>query len=103
MNKLGLPLKPTICTAEQLGERVPSRALVLATGRYRGGTPPPNFDGVQLSGSVFYDRVAKGLPDGKFRVLGFYGRRERRPDRPPIVGYNGPWVDVLEMEPVGAV
>jgi hypothetical protein len=99
--RLRLPLLPTICTADELDERLPSGTYVIATGEYLPrdltGGDPRTFGRVALSGSLVHDAVQEGrLRKGRYRVLGFYYRRS--PDLMPIPGYGGPWLHVLEME-----
>jgi hypothetical protein len=95
---LDLPRVPVVCAAEELDERLPATQFVIATGVFRASPTGPDFGPVRLSGSVWHDAVQRrSIPDGAYRVAGFYERPAHVEGAPPIVGYSGPRLDVIKV------
>lgn len=95
--RLSLPRLPVLCDAEELDDRLPPRAYVIATGEYRHTHGRADFGRVRLGGNVFHEIVQRGLPEGRYRAVGFYSRPEPPPGTPPVVGHGGPRLDVFDL------
>lgn len=97
---LDLPRLPVVCTAEELDERLPATQFVIATGLYRASPSGPDFGRVRLSGAVWHEALQRRtIPDGSYRVAGFYERPAHVEGAPPVVGYSGPRLEVIDVLP----
>lgn len=100
--RLGLPLVPVVCSAEDLGTPPPSE-FVEAIGQYCEAAGHANFGAVRLAGALFLSLLQVPLEEGRYRVRGFYRPAHALASTGvTLAGYAGPHLMVVSMDPVGA-
>jgi len=93
--RYGLPRTPTAVAPHEVAQ-LPADSFVTITGCYRPGhNEVANFEGVM----VHDERLVAGQ---SFRITGFTrpGNRAVEPGMPRVVGYSGPEVRAVAVEPI---